>query len=139
MALGLTEVKKRPSQAKPAAKTHRKNPRTRPWQASITRDANFESQPTAADWRDEFNFEINNNLGRQSVAMPLGLEGSTSIELVGALISNVLEDQWRDLKRRSYFLSRLTHQRSWLARLKVSPELRIPLPSFMTRKSQVNS
>lgn len=46
----------------------------------------------------------------------------------------VLNSALNELQKKSYWLSRFTFKNSWLGRIKTQPQLRIPVPSFLTKK-----
>ncbi|MGE0762201.1 MAG: hypothetical protein AB7N80_02870 [Bdellovibrionales bacterium] len=133
MALSLDQINRPKSKkfgkkkAAPKVVNTAARPNKRPWQtkpiliqsaASPTRDValNFEFQPD------------------QLLLTPEDLDATTSAELLQILAQQWLENTWRKTQRRSYWLSRLTHRHSWLARMQIFPRVRIPLPSWLANR-----
>ncbi len=98
----------------------------RPWQHT--------SAPTTEDFapRDPgLHFEFQAQLLRLT---PENLDAADSTELVKILAQNWLENLWKKSQQKSYWLSRLTHRESWLSRVRIYPQVRIPVPSWLTTK-----
>jgi hypothetical protein len=71
--------------------------------------------------------------------LPEEVEAASSRELVGMFARRLLHTRWRQLQRKSYWLSRATHKNSWWARVKLYPEVKVPLPSWLTQKRDLDA
>ena len=50
-------------------------------------------------------------------------------------LNRILNSAMNKLQKNSYWLSRFTFKNSWLGRIETQPKIKIPLPSFLTRKT----
>lgn len=122
MAIGLDQVKRSPSLAKKRdGKTSTKKAQ-RPWQ---TQHSSALRPPLAFDATLDFTLPTDTLL-----LTPEHLDAATTRELLAELAQSWLQDAWRKTRQNSYWLSRLTHQNSWLARVQLFPRIKIPLPSW---------
>jgi hypothetical protein len=101
----------------------------RPWQNSFTTDLTFlEESPAIANSSDD-------DLTWDGLWLPDSLEASSSTRLAQILFHELVDQPWEKFRRNSYWLSRLTHSRSWLSRFEKSDSFKIPLPDFFTRRN----
>jgi hypothetical protein len=66
--------------------------------------------------------------------LPEDLDAATSAALLKSIVWRYANLQWHDMKKKSYWLSRITHRNSWWMRVKLYPTLRVPMPSWFTHK-----
>lgn len=50
-------------------------------------------------------------------------------------LNRILNTALNKLQKKSYWLSRFTFKNSWMGRIETQPKIKIPLPSFFTRKT----
>lgn len=50
-------------------------------------------------------------------------------------MKRILNTAMNKLQKKSYWLSRFTFKNSWIERIETQPKIKIPLPSFLTRKT----
>ena len=100
-------------------------PAKRPWQ---NKTATWLERPPMAQ---DLDFDLNPNT---LFLTPEDLDAATTLELLKQIANTWIQDIWRNTQRQSYWLSRLTHQNSWLSRVQIFPRVRIPIPSWLSRR-----
>lgn len=67
------------------------------------------------------------------VELPHSIDLSAVNNLAPQSLRPLAEELWQNCQQKNYILSRLTHRRSWLARLKIFPRLVIPIPNWLVQ------
>lgn len=119
MAIGLSQANQRTRILNRQANQQRELPKevVRPWQSEIK------------------NLDFQELSDRNITFLPDHIESLDNVDLLQITTQNWLAETWHDLQSKSYWLSRLTHKSSWLARVQLKQKIRIPLPSWLTQKS----
>lgn len=134
MAVSLSRAQKSAKKAiKPTSKKEAARPWTKPRPTADQPRKPSTWPPLANDPMVSFDNHADLRL------LPEDIETATSRQLVGMFAKRFLHSKWREMQRKSYWLSRVTHKNSWWARIRFYPELKVPLPSWLTQKRDLDA